>query len=71
MIREDSTGTAYGPVSQVIGDLPRLPPTVQGRTTEVFIKASRGDFDTLPDTGIDDLSARITYRPVWLTVPGS
>ena len=52
-------------------DLPRLPPTVEGRTTEIFIKASRGDFGQLPDTGIDDISARIVYRPCWLTVPGS
>ena len=71
IFRGDSTGTAYGPVSHVIGDLPRLPPTVEGRTTEVFIKASRGDFDGLADAGIDDISARVFYRPAWLTVPGS
>jgi hypothetical protein len=65
MFREDVSGTAYGPVSHVIGDLPRLPPTLGG-TTEVFIKASRGDFGQLPDTGIDDISARISYRPCWL-----
>lgn len=71
MYREDSTGIAYGPVSHVVGDLPRLPPTVEGGTTEVFLKLSRGDFDQLPDDGIDDVSARVTYRPCWLTVPGS
>jgi hypothetical protein len=71
MFREDAGGTAFGPVSEVIGDLPRLPPTVEGRTTEVFIKASRGDLAQLPDTGIDDISARISYRPCWLTVPGT
>lgn len=71
VFREDSTGTAYGPVSWVTGDLPRLPPTVEGRPTEVFIKASRGDFETLPDAGIDDISARAYYKACWLTVPGA
>jgi hypothetical protein len=72
MFREDISGSAYGPVSWVTGDLPRLPPTVDGRgTTEVFVKASRGDFAALPDTAIDDISARITYYPAWLTVPGT
>jgi hypothetical protein len=71
MFREDTGGTAYGPVSQVVGDLPRLPPTVEGRSTEVFVKASRGDLGGLPDSGIDDISARLSYRPCWLTVPGT
>lgn len=71
MFREDSTGAGFGPVSYVVGDLPRLPPTVEGRTTEVLIKGSRGDLDQLPDTGIDDLSAQLFYRPCWLTVPGT
>lgn len=72
MFREDSTGTAYGPVSHVTGDLPRLPPSgLENRTTEVLIKASRGDLEGLPDAGIDNISARITYRPSWLTVPGT
>jgi hypothetical protein len=71
MVREDVGGTAWGPVSQVIGDLPRLPPTVEGRTTEIFVKASRGDLQSLPDTGIDDISARIVYKSCWLTVPGT
>ena len=47
--RLDAGGTAYGPVSVQTGDLPRLPVAgLEGRTTEVFIKASRGDFDQLP-----------------------
>ncbi len=68
--RIDSTGTAYGPVSVVEGDLPRLPVAgMDGRTTEVFVKASRGDLDTIPDSGIDDISARVNYRPSWLFNP--
>jgi hypothetical protein len=68
--RLDTGGTAYGPVSIATGDLPRLPVAGQeGRTTQVFIKGSRGDFDQLPDAGIDDISARVYYRPSWLHVP--
>ena len=51
MFREDATGTAWGPVSHVTGDLPRLPPSgLEARSVELFVKASRGDFDQLPDT---------------------
>lgn len=69
MFREDSTGTVFGPVSSVVGDLPRLPNTSEGRTTQLFLKFSRGDFDQQPDSGIDDISARITYRPSYLITP--
>ena len=72
MFRENSTGTAYGPVFGVVGDLPRLPPAgLEARTCQVFLKASRGDLDEVVDDGIDNISARITYRPSWLTVPGT
>lgn len=68
--REDSTGTAYGPVSHRTGSLPRLPPSgLENRPVEVFLKASRGDFDTRPDAGIDDISAQVFYRPSWLFAP--
>ena len=72
MFREDSSGVAYGPVSNVIGDLPRLPPaTLEGRTCQFVINASRGDFELLPDADRpDDISVRAFYRPSWLTVPG-
>ena len=45
VFREELTGNSYVPVTP-IGDLPRLPPTVESRPTEVFIKASRGDFSS-------------------------
>ena len=68
--RIDSGGTAYGPVSVVAGDIPRLPVAgLDGRTVEVFLKASRGDLDIIPDNGIDDISARVNYRPSWLFNP--
>lgn len=70
MLREDSTGTAYGPSARVEGDLPRLPISgPEGRTVQVMTKLSRGDFDTQPDTGIDDTSVQGNYRPCWLYVP--
>jgi hypothetical protein len=72
MFREDSGGTAYGPVSHVVGDLPRIPPSgLEGRTVEVFLKWTRGDFDQLPDSGIDAGSAQVTYNPSYLFVPSA
>jgi hypothetical protein len=68
--REDSGGTAYGPVSIVNGDLPRMPNQSSGGTVEVFVKATRGDLSTLPDSAIDDVSARVFRRASWLTVSG-
>jgi hypothetical protein len=68
IIREDTGGTAYGPVSVVNGDLPRFPNQSSGGTVEVFFKSSRGDLQTSPDTGIDDISARVFRRASWLTV---
>lgn len=69
-IREDTTGTAYGPVSYVLGDLPRLPPSgLEDRPVEVFVKSSRGDLDQLPDSAIDDLTLQVYGRPSWLFVP--
>ena len=68
--REDSGGTAYGPVSSVIGDLPRFPvPPQSGGTVEAMLIPSLGDFDTLPDTmGTASISAQNSRRPSWLFV---
>jgi hypothetical protein len=59
----------------IYGDLPRLPvPKQTGGTVEAFLKASRGIIGdstgivATSDAGIDDISARITYRPSWLFV---
>jgi hypothetical protein len=68
--REDAAGAAYGPVSIDSGDLLRIPPSgIEGRTVEFMVKPSRGDFDQLPDSAIDDLSVQAWYRPSWLTMP--
>ena len=77
MVREDSTGASYGPVSIQSGDLPRLPVAgLESRTTEVLIKGSRGDLGQLPDPHTstdhgDNISAQVFYRPSWLHVPST
>ena len=71
IFRQDTSGTAYGPAFHA-GDLPRLPVSgLESRKVELFLKGSRGDFDQIPDSGIDDISGRVTYRPCWLNTPGS
>jgi hypothetical protein len=60
----------------IYGDLPRLPVPTAGTagTVEVLLKASRGTIGdstgvvATSDAGIDDISARIFYRPSWLFV---
>jgi len=70
--RQDSGGTAYGPTAPAYGDLLRIPPSgLEARTVECLVKLSRGNLSTEPDGGVDDLSARLYYRPSWLTTPGS
>lgn len=72
MFHESSTDGIYKPIGSVIGDLVRLPPSgIEERKVELVLKASRGDFDTLPDSAIDDISAQVFYRPSWLTIPGT
>ena len=63
-------GSVYGPVSQVTGDLARLPPSgIENRAVQVFAKPSRGDLDTLPDNGLDAFTVQVKYRPCWLSRP--
>lgn len=59
----------------IFGDLPRLPIPVNGTsgTVQCFVKASRGVIGDTEVNGtsdsIDDISARIYYRPCWLFAP--
>jgi hypothetical protein len=66
--REDTTTGAYVGVSQLTGDLPRLPPSgLEGRAVELFVKNSRSDLTPAePDAGIDKVSAIVKYRPCFL-----
>jgi hypothetical protein len=70
--RQTADGTGWGPTNPPTGDLLRMPPSgLEGRDVEFFLKASRGDFDQLPDSADDGLQAQVFYRPSWLVVPGS
>lgn len=69
IVREDAGGTAYGPVSVQLGDMPRMPNRSSAGTVEFVGKLSRGDFVSLPDSGIDDISARVYRRASHLLIP--
>ena len=70
MVRQASAGGPYGQVSQVTGDLPRLPPSgAEGRAVQLMVKPSRGDLDTLPDAGLDTFTTQVRYRPSWIFRP--
>jgi hypothetical protein len=63
------TVTPYAPVSNVIGDLPRIPPSrLEARPVELFVKPTRGDLNTLADAGLDGFTAQVKYRPSFLFV---
>lgn len=67
--RESNDGGFH---SEVVpdGDLPRLPVSrLEDRTTEVFLKATVGNFGSIQDPlTAHPLSARVYYRPCWLFV---
>jgi len=71
MFREAIGGSNFGPVSTVIGDLPRLPPAgLEGRSTELLLKVSEGNFEQAPDTSrYPRVTAQVRYRPTYLIVP--
>lgn len=69
--RTDPTGSVYGPVSQVSGDLPRIPCSgMEGRSVQLFCKPSRGDLNVLPDSAPSDaLTVTVSYRPSYIFRP--
>lgn len=67
--REDTGGTAWGPVSVQAGDIPRMPNRASAGTVEFVGKLTRGDFISLPDPGVDDISARVYRRASHLLIP--
>ena len=70
MYRQGPSSGPYGVVSQVVGDLARLPPSgMENRPCQVFIKPSRGDMDTLPDSGLDSFEVQPLYTPAWIFRP--
>ena len=70
VIREDAGGTLWQPPSSYKGDYLLVPPAGrEGRSVRWIAKASRGPIETGFDSGIDNISARLTYTPRYLVVP--
>lgn len=68
--REDSAGTVWSKPAVYEGDYLLVPPGgKEARTSRFIIKMSRNDPDVGPDSGIDDLSARLTIIPRYLILP--
>jgi hypothetical protein len=67
--RESSGGGSYRPTQPPIGDLLRMPAGFEGRTVELLLHPSRGDFDQVPDSALSSLSVTGYYSPSWLYVP--
>jgi hypothetical protein len=64
--RESPATPSYAPVTECLGDLPRLPPSgLEGRLVELFVKNSRGEINDL-DEGRDSIAAKVFYRPCYL-----
>lgn len=72
MFTETSTAGGYMAMSQIYGDLPRIPVSLlEARPVELFLLATRGDFDMVADAGAaaDTLQIKagdFTYRPSYL-----
>ena len=65
MYRADTTNTYFGPIANVVGDLPRIPPSgVENRPVELFLMLSRGDLGQQPDLSLGSFTAQVRYRPV-------
>lgn len=70
VIREDSAGAIWTPVSSYEGDLARIPVTgPENRTVETIVKFSRNPPGLGADSGTDDLSARYTVTARHLVIP--
>ena len=54
MVRESSSGTVYGPVSSVVGDLARMPASWAGEPALSDLhQAHAGRLQHVPDAGLD------------------
>ena len=70
MYRASPAPGVYGPVSQVLGDLPRIPTSgLEDRAVELFLRPSNSDFATLADSHLDNFDVAVVYRPSWLFPP--
>lgn len=71
--REDTSTSAYTSVSEITGDLARIPPSgLEARAVQLFIKNSRGLLSgpsgepPEQDAGIDAIQAQVHYRPAYI-----
>jgi len=71
-IRQDSTGTYYGPAPAYRGSRFHIPPAGPSvRTSRIAIKAHRGDTDANADAPVTDaLTAQVAFKPRYLAIPG-
>lgn len=70
LARKGPDNVGYGDIARPGSDLPRIPVSgPEERPVEVAIKPSRGDFDTVPDGGLDLVAGKLSYRPCWSSVP--
>jgi len=68
--RMDSTGTTPSSPASYVVDYLRVPVAGrESRTTRFMVKASRAVPGSLSDSGIDDISAQLTYTPLFLALP--
>jgi hypothetical protein len=67
MFRADPSNTYFGPAANVVGDLPRVPPSgVENRPVELFLMTSRGDLASQADVSAAAFHAQLRYRPVFI-----
>jgi hypothetical protein len=70
-IRQDSTGTYYGPIPSHRGAHFFVPPAGdENRTSRVLVKARRSDIDTAVDANVtDSTTVAVHLTPRYSTVP--
>lgn len=62
--------TGMSPISNVIGDLPRIPPSgLEGRPCELLIRPTQGDLQITQDTALSGFTTQVSFRPTWLFRP--
>jgi hypothetical protein len=70
VIREDSGGSLWVRPTTYEGDYLLVPPAgAEARTNRFFVKGSRGIPGESADSGIDDISAQLSFTPRFLVVP--
>jgi len=70
-IRQDSTGTYYGPVPAYRGSRFLVPPAGdENRTSRILVKAHRNDIETELSANVtDNLTIQAIVTPRYLVVP--